>query len=118
MANKLYMTEQEYLEYLQSDWWKHISKERMKIDKYKCCMCGCTGSPSNRLQAHHINYYHIKEEDVWNDLITLCDCCHASVHKMMNRITSEDGRMGWTNKSIPTVHAYTFSGLETEYKHD
>jgi len=112
------MDNQSYVRYLRSDAWKAKARQRLEIDDYKCCMCGCAGSQINRLQVHHLNYYHIGNENVWNDLLTLCNSCHSMVHKMMNRITSEDGRMGWTNKQIPTVHAFTFSGLETGYKHD
>lgn len=33
------------------------------------------------LQVHHVNYDHVGNEDVYNDLITLCKYCHEAVEK-------------------------------------
>ena len=33
------------------------------------------------LQVHHLNYDHVGNEDVYNDLITLCKYCHQSIEE-------------------------------------
>lgn len=64
-------------EYLKSKEWQMKRIERLKLDDFKCCRCG---SPHN-LQIHHTNYSNLGNEDVYNDLITLCDNCHESIEK-------------------------------------
>lgn len=106
------MDNEKYREYLQSDKWKKIARQRMEIDG-KCVMCGCCGTSTNPLEIHHLSYkwlYH-EEERVYQDLVTLCHCCHKQVHALMNRQTSADGRRGWKdNSTIPTVSVFTLSG--------
>lgn len=103
----------DYKEYLQSDDWKAIAQERMKIDGYRCCMCGCRGTMTNRLEIHHLTYRNLYHERPYEDLLTLCHVCHKSVHRMMERKTSPDGRRGWKDERIPDIHVYTFSGTDT-----
>lgn len=64
-------------EYLQSKEWQSKRIERLRMDDFKCCRCG---SPHN-VQVHHTNYSNLGNEDVYNDLITLCDTCHESIEK-------------------------------------
>ena len=33
------------------------------------------------LQVHHLSYDHVGDEDVYNDLITLCKYCHQSIEE-------------------------------------
>lgn len=111
------MTNQEYREYLKSDKWKRIARQRMEIDGYQCCMCGSRGTSNNTLEVHHLSYRFIgqEQERVYQDLLTLCHCCHKSIHKAMNRQTSPDGRHGWSdNSNIPAVSVVTISGEEIE----
>ena len=103
----------DYAEYLQSDHWKELAQERMKIDEYRCCMCGCRGTMTNKLEVHHLTYRNLYHERPYEDLLTLCSLCHKSVHKMMERKTSPDGRRGWKDERIPDIHVYTFSGTDT-----
>ncbi len=107
----------EYYKYLQSDKWKNISQERMRIDKYQCVMCGSRGTANNPLQVHHLSYAHLYHEEnrIYEDLETLCANCHASIHKAMERVTSPTGRKGWKdNARIPDIHIYTVNGLDIE----
>lgn len=105
------MTDKEYREYLQSWDWKQKAQQRLKIDHYRCTMCNCAGTSSNRLEVHHLTYRNLRREDVFTDLLTLCSSCHKSVHRMMERKTSPDGRMGWkSEKYVPQVHTFTLSG--------
>ena len=67
-------TKDQYQEYLKTDHWQAIRKERLKIDSYKCACCGT----EKNVQVHHTDYskgwFH---EDPHNDLITLCKKCHT-----------------------------------------
>lgn len=92
-----------YEQYLLSEAWKQKRKQRLKIDNYKCQMCGCTGTMNNRLTVHHFTYHNLFNEDVEKDLVTLCQVCHKSVHRMMNRITdTRTMKHGWKD----TISAY------------
>ncbi len=108
------MTNREYAEYLQSDKWKAIAQKRLEIDGGKCVCCGCTGTAKNPIEIHHLSYRYLGEEEgrIYQDLCSLCHVCHKMIHKIMERVTSEDGRRGWLdNPRIPTVHVYNIGGL-------
>lgn len=112
------MTNEEYKAYLQSDKWKAIAEQRLKIDGYRCCACGSRGTPSNKLEIHHLSYAHLGHEEsrIYEDLCTLCHCDHKALHRVMERVTSPDGRRGWlSNPRIPPIHVFTYSGEETNY---
>ena len=70
-------------EYLQSEWWKKMREERLKIDGYKCAWCGTTNQ--DKLRVHHETYVYLGCEDV-EDLITLCDDCHGKLHKALESL--------------------------------
>ena len=109
--------EQEYLQYLQSEKWRNIVQKRLEIDNYHCVMCGCMGSPVNPLNCHHMSYrylYH-EEQRIYEDLVTVCKSCHTLVHNLMNRVTNEDGRRGWADRSdLPQVFTFTAGGRKIE----
>lgn len=75
------MTSQEYDNYISSAEWAEKRKQRMKIDHYRCCMCGKSG----KLQVHHVSYDRLGHEDVFHDLCTLCPECHKLIHNYYNR---------------------------------
>lgn len=109
------MNNEEYIQYLQSDKWKSIAAERMKIDGYRCQACGCKGTMTNALEIHHLSYKFLGQEEkrIFQDLVTLCHSCHKNVHAMMNRVTDAGGRRGWKdNRAIPSVHVYTLWGQD------
>lgn len=62
--------------YIKSKKWRGKRIERLKIDDFRCARCG---SEIN-LQVHHLNYENLGNEDVENDLVTLCRKCHAELH--------------------------------------
>lgn len=64
-------------EYLKSEKWQKKRLERLRLDDFKCCRCG---TPHN-IQVHHTSYEHLCDEDIYNDLVTLCDSCHESIEK-------------------------------------
>lgn len=107
------MENEKYRQYLQSDKWRAISNKRMQIDGYRCVMCGSYGTSNNPLEVHHCSYRSLYEEQdrIYQDLFTLCHCCHKSIHRAMERITSPDGRRGWKNNPrIPQIHVFNISG--------
>lgn len=106
-----------YREYLKSSKWKEIARKRMEIDGNRCVMCGSRGTQGNPLECHHLSYKSLYEEEsrIYQDLVSLCHCCHKSVHRMMNRQTDPNGRHGWSdNNTIPEISVYTVSGETLE----
>lgn len=101
-----------YRKYLQSDKWKAISQKRYEIDGYRCAMCGCSGTTGNRLEVHHWSYrsLYAEQDRIYQDLVTLCHCCHKQIHKAMERTTSADGRKGWKDARIPQIHVFDLGG--------
>lgn len=107
--------EKRYEEYLKSPAWKAIANKRLMIDGYTCQGCGSKGTSINPLEVHHVSYKYIYHEDerIYEDLVTVCHSCHNLIHRVMNRITNEDGRRGWKdNYTIPKINVYTIAGNE------
>jgi hypothetical protein len=65
-----------YAQYLETKWWQFTRQRRLEFDKYKCCKC----QTSHELEAHHLTYERLGDENVKTDLITLCDRCHNDTH--------------------------------------
>ena len=65
-----------YQEYMQSSAWRQVRNEALKRDGYVCSMCG-TGK---NLRVHHISYERLGKEGELDDVVTLCEGCHAKVH--------------------------------------
>ena len=63
-------------DYMETEVWKGLSKQRMKIDGWKCCEC----KSAENLQVHHIHYPLVWGEESIDDLRTLCDECHKNLH--------------------------------------
>ena len=91
-------TQADYFDYMQSEDWQEKRRKRIKIDGYRCAMCGRTNEEII-LTVHHIRYNSFRNEDVYRDLVTLCPHCHTNVHVLMNRVTgiNPDGSIkhGW-----------------------
>ena len=65
-------------DYLQTEVWKQLRNERLAKDDYRCQKCGT----AYNVQVHHLRYPEVwGEENVDDDLITLCSSCHAETHK-------------------------------------
>lgn len=73
------MDQDEYREYLKSQHWQEIRAQRLKIDGGKCALC-MKGPPERNVHVHHLSYENIWNEDVYSDLITVCDKCHKKLH--------------------------------------
>lgn len=67
-----------YEEYLTSDAWRRKREARLNLDGYRCSSFLCF--LSHDLQVHHKTYSSVGDEDVENDLITLCNRCHEISH--------------------------------------
>lgn len=63
--------------YLQSERWKKIKQKIHERDKI-CVSCGA----SSDLQVHHVHYLNLGFENL-EDLILLCDICHAELHNRL-----------------------------------
>jgi 5-methylcytosine-specific restriction endonuclease McrA len=112
------MNSTEYENYLQSDKWKELARKRLEYDGYTCQMCGSRGTVANPLEVHHLSYKNIGEEQdrVWQDLVTLCHCCHKGTHAMMCRKTAPN-RYGWKDAyNVPAISVYTLTGKTLEHK--
>lgn len=80
-----------YEKYMRSEEWQAKRSQRILIDGDKCVMCQ---RPAERtktgLQVHHINYRNLGNEDVWQDLVTLCPSCHRKIHRYYDRRRNEE----------------------------
>lgn len=66
-----------YQNYLISESWRLIARERAKKDNFNCVMCK---SP-NKLITHHLTYKRLYNETLY-DLVTLCSRCHLRIHRI------------------------------------
>ena len=83
-------------EYIKSPKWQAKRNERLKVDNYRCARCGA--DEKRELQVHHISYKNLGDEDVYNDLITLCKNCHSIVHTQPScEIYALNGQMYYFN---------------------
>lgn len=64
--------------------WRDKRRQRLEIDGHKCRTCGHDGS-IYQLEVHHVSYERFGDEDVENDLITLCSACHWAVEESKAR---------------------------------
>jgi 5-methylcytosine-specific restriction endonuclease McrA len=71
------MTNQRYIEYLQSDEWARKRDRILRRDRNRCRKCG---SPAD--DVHHKTYERIYCEDD-DDLISICRTCHRYEHKLL-----------------------------------
>lgn len=79
---------------MKSETWRSIRDKRIAIDDFRCVRCGS----AKNLVVHHIRYpAYYGEEDVENDLVTLCDQCHEHIHgiDIERKIAREKEREEW-----------------------
>jgi 5-methylcytosine-specific restriction endonuclease McrA len=68
---------------LKSDQWKVRRQLRLEKDSHNCNDCGKTAT-----QVHHLTYERIGNEHL-DDLLSLCERCHAARHgEAANRISN------------------------------
>lgn len=75
-----------YKKYMRSEKWQQKKAERLIVDENKCAMCRRPADKCrNGLQCHHVNYQNLGNENVLEDLVSLCGSCHKKLHNFYNR---------------------------------
>jgi len=80
IVNKSFV-DSSYVEYMESDVWKHKRLLRLNFDGHRCVECGGRIG----LQVHHKRYSSFGCEDVKRDLVTLCEGCHTKATGFVRR---------------------------------
>lgn len=70
------MNREEYQLYLLTEHWQRLRSKAVERDGNKCVRCGWPV----RLQVHHKIYRETPQDTLLEDLETLCEKCHSSVH--------------------------------------
>ncbi len=82
--------------YWRSDAWRRRRRARLAYDNHQCVSCkrqhGDTdprlkGNRTTRLEVHHLTYARFGYERL-EDLLTLCQRCHATEHQWQRRRAS------------------------------
>lgn len=75
---KKYANTMVYKEYLETTYWKTISKYKKESCKNTCQIC----SNNKKVSVHHNKYDHRGQEHLFlnEDLVCLCDVCHKKFH--------------------------------------
>ena len=74
-----------YAEYLQSDWWQQVRRQRLWFAEWQCeyhdWKTGRRCTAIDGLDVHHLTYERIGDENWDTDLIVLCRKHHQTVHR-------------------------------------
>lgn len=80
-----WISRHQYQEYLESAEWRSKADHRLAIDGYRCQYCDSEVksriNDRHKPNIHHFHYHNIMHENVYDDLITLCQVCHTNLHK-------------------------------------
>lgn len=71
-----------YARYRMSPQWQTLRRKVLKREGYKCGYCKISNV---RLDVHHLNYDRIGKERL-EDLVALCQRCHATDHQWKQRL--------------------------------
>jgi hypothetical protein len=72
--------------------WRRLSRQAKQRDNYQCQVCGDRpGDPYCQLHAHHRVPRGQGGSDALENLITLCDLCHAVVTKHWHGVWFGEG---------------------------
>jgi len=74
------LKEMPYKKYLQTEHWDNKRKGALYRAKYKCQLC----SDKENLQVHH-NTYENRGQEKDEDLVVLCEICHAKFHNKISQ---------------------------------
>ena len=75
-----------HADYLKTPHWSWLRREALDKANYRCQICNSKKS----LEVHHRTYEHIPNEDDHNDLVALCNACHAHFHERLPKQASEE----------------------------
>mgnify|MGYP002760721558 FL=1 len=67
--------------YTLTESWAQIRKKALERDEYECQYCGVE-EPVAMLEVHHIIPVRLDGGDELENLVTLCQRCHNSLHKL------------------------------------
>ena len=71
-----------YLEFLDTPYWRAVSRLVKARCGNLCQKCGRPGGKYRQLEVHHLSYkHHGKESKHLSDLICLCRECHRKLHQ-------------------------------------
>ena len=78
-----------YAEYLQSDTWQVLRKQRLELDRGRCVLCD-----KKAKHVHHRKYPKVWGTETITDLCSLCEKCHKNKmtqvhHKNYRRLGRE-----------------------------
>jgi 5-methylcytosine-specific restriction endonuclease McrA len=76
MAKTLKKTSRNMSEYWRTEEWAKIKADLITIHGEACCHCG---RKTKSLAVHHLNYKNFGSEEP-DDLILVCNRCHADLH--------------------------------------
>lgn len=68
-----------YEDYLKTDYWKFCRQAKLEESDCTCGLCNHQDNTSKTLQVHHKTYENRGNERL-EDLIVLCEDCHAKFH--------------------------------------
>ncbi len=73
------MTKEQYKYYRQTPAWKSLVRAIWRRDNATCQNCFTRWTEGERFDVHHITYDRVGNE-LDDDLVLLCDCCHRWQH--------------------------------------
>lgn len=76
--------QKDFLDSYRSTLWQEKKNKILTRDNYTCAICGKHGDEHTLMHVHHLTYKNCKNHHAWDcpdeDLVTLCEDCHAKVH--------------------------------------
>lgn len=79
-----YISYAQYQAYLLSPEWRTIAQIRLNKDNWTCQYCGSElrsmSDDHHTPNVHHLHYRNLTNEDIKNDLVSLCKSCHLDLH--------------------------------------
>lgn len=77
-----YLKGYEYKDFLNTYYWDAVRQYKLYLANYKCQLCNSKG----KLNVHHTTYEHHGTEHLHlEDLIVLCEECHAKFHDKVSK---------------------------------
>lgn len=106
------MTKNEYKKYLKSDHWVKTRRQRKRLDNNRCYLCGCP----KYLNVHHLKYDNLGDENVEEDLVTLCRKCHLMLHRIKDATQAEYETYIYEKRRNSNKQSQAFAALQKRLK--
>ncbi|QTA87080.1 DUF3276 family protein [Desulfonema magnum] len=88
--------EKDYADYLQSKHWEGLRKKALERADYKCELC-----KGSYAAVHHIRYPKKYQGDHLDNLLVVCEKCHAKLHGIRDETAFQNSESQHTAKKIP-----------------